>query len=87
MISCDVLIVGGGPAGSTLAWKLRERGLDAVVLDKSAFPRDKVCAGWITPQTTELLQLDKDDYSRGRVLQHISGFKTGMIGEPGIVTR
>ncbi len=87
MDSCDVLIVGGGPAGSTLAWKLRTSGLDVVVLDKSTFPRDKVCAGWITPATTDLLHLDKDEYSRGRVLQHISGFKTGMIGEPGIVTR
>lgn len=87
MDSCDVLIVGGGPAGSTLAWKLRERGLDAAVLDKSAFPRDKVCAGWITPATTELLRLDKDDYSRGRVLQHINGFRTSMIGGAEVVTR
>lgn len=87
MESCDVLIVGGGPAGSTLAGKLRERGLDALVLDKSTFPRDKVCAGWITPATTELLHLDKDDYSRGRVLQHFSGFRTSMIGGAEVVTR
>ena len=87
MESCDVLIVGGGPAGSTLAWKLRKRGLDALVLDKSVFPRDKVCAGWITPATTELLQLDRSDYSRARVLQHISGFRTSMIGGAEVVTR
>jgi len=87
MDSCDVIIVGGGPAGSTLAWKLRKRGLDVVVLDKSTFPRDKVCAGWITPATTELLQLDKDDYSRGRVLQEINGFRTSMIGGAEVVTR
>ena len=87
MDSCDVLIVGGGPAGSTLAGKLRTCGLDVVVLDKSTFPRDKVCAGWITPATTELLHLDKDEYSRGRVLQHISGFRTGMIGRAEVLTR
>jgi len=87
MDSCDVLIVGGGPAGSTLAWKLRDRGLDVLVLDKSAFPRDKVCAGWITPLTTELLQLDRDEYCRGRVLQPISGFRTSMIGGAEVVTR
>lgn len=87
MESCDVLIVGGGPAGSTLAWKLKERGLDALVLDKSAFPRDKVCAGWITPPTAELLQLNKDDYSRGRVLQPIRGFRTSMIGGAEVITR
>jgi len=87
MDSCDVLIVGGGPAGSTLAWELRTRGLDVVVLDKSRFPRDKVCAGWITPATTDLLHLDKDEYARGRVLQQISGFKTRMIGGSEVVTR
>ncbi len=87
MESCDVLIVGGGPAGSTLAWRLREYGLDVLVLDKSTFPRDKVCAGWITPQTTELLHLDKVDYSRERVLQNITGFRTGMLGGAEVVTR
>ena len=87
MESCDVLIVGGGPAGSTLAWKLRTHGLDVLILDKSTFPRDKVCAGWITPATTELLDLDKDDYSRKRVLQHFSGFRTGMIRGAEVVTR
>jgi geranylgeranyl reductase family protein len=87
MDSCDVLIVGGGPAGSALAWKLRNDGLDVLILDKSTFPRDKVCAGWITPATTELLDLDKDDYSRERVLQQISGFRTCMMPGDEIVTR
>ncbi|HUI44511.1 MAG TPA: NAD(P)/FAD-dependent oxidoreductase [Nitrospirota bacterium] len=87
MDSCDVLIIGGGPAGSTLAWKLRNRGLDVLILDKSAFPRDKVCAGWITPATTGLLQLNTDEYSRERVLQRISGFKTSMIGTTEVLTR
>jgi geranylgeranyl reductase family protein len=87
MDSCDVLIVGGGPAGSTLAWKLRDRGLDVLILDKCTFPRDKVCAGWITPDATDLLQLDRDEYSRERVLQHISGFKTSILGGAEVVTR
>ncbi len=82
MDSCDVLIVGGGPAGSTLAWKLVKRGLDVVILDKHTFPRDKVCAGWITPATLELLQIDAEEYARGRVLQQFSGFRTSMIGGP-----
>ncbi len=87
METCDVLIVGGGPAGSTLAWELRKHGLDVLILDKDSFPRDKVCAGWITPATTELLHLDKDEYSRGNVLQHIRGFRTGIIGRAEVVTR
>lgn len=76
--SCDVLIVGGGPAGSSCARVLRNAGLDVLVMDKSEFPRDKVCAGWITPQVVQELGLDVDDYARGRVLQPISSFVTGM---------
>jgi geranylgeranyl reductase family protein len=76
--SCDVLIVGGGPAGSTCARVLKNAGLDVLVLDKSVFPRDKVCAGWITPQVVEELDLDVEDYRRGRVFQPIDSFITGM---------
>ncbi len=80
MDQCDVLIVGGGPAGSTCAWKLRQAGADVVVMDKAAFPRDKVCAGWITPQVVRHLALDLDEYARSSTLQRISGFRTGVIG-------
>ena len=86
MEHCDVLIIGGGPAGSTLAWKLRTCGLDVVILDASTFPREKVCAGWITPAVIDLLQID-DDYSREHVLQPITGFKTGMMGGAEVLTR
>jgi geranylgeranyl reductase family protein len=78
-VSCDALIVGGGPAGSTCARELVRAGLDVVVMDKHAFPRDKVCAGWITPPVVEALQLDCADYAQGRVMQAIRGFRTGMI--------
>jgi geranylgeranyl reductase family protein len=80
MDSCDVLIVGGGPAGSTCAWKLVQAGLDVVVLDKKTFPRDKVCAGWVTPAVVQSLHLDIDDYRRGRVFQPIQRFRTGSVG-------
>jgi geranylgeranyl reductase family protein len=78
--TCDVLIVGGGPAGSTCARQLRRAGLDVLVMDKQAFPRDKVCAGWITPAVVESLELDFDDYARGRVFQPVRGFRIGTIG-------
>jgi flavin-dependent dehydrogenase len=80
MDTCDVLIVGGGPAGSACAWALRRAGLDALVLDREAFPRDKVCAGWITPQVVEALELDTHDYRRGRTFQAFTGFRVGLAG-------
>jgi geranylgeranyl reductase family protein len=80
MIRADAVVVGGGPAGSTLARALVDRGLDVVVLDRSRFPRDKVCAGWITPAVVAELALDLGDYARGRVLQPIHGFRVGGMG-------
>jgi geranylgeranyl reductase family protein len=80
MDTCDVLIVGGGPAGSTCARRLRQAGLDVIVMDRSVFPRDKVCAGWITPQVVNDLELDCHDYHEGRTFQPITGFRTGVIG-------
>lgn len=79
MENCEVLIVGGGPAGSSCAWQLRRHGMDVLVIDKADFPRDKVCAGWITPAVVEALQLDTADYSRQHVLQPIKAFRTGLI--------
>lgn len=78
-VSCDALIVGGGPAGSTCARELVRAGLDVVVMDKHAFPRDKVCAGWITPPVVEALRLDRADYAQGRVMQAVRGFRTGIL--------
>ena len=44
MDSCEVPIVGGGPAGSSCAKRLREAGIETVILDKATFPRDKRAA-------------------------------------------
>lgn len=81
MHSCDVLIVGGGPAGSSLAWSLRGSGLAVSILDKKTFPRDKVCAGWVTPEVVAELEIDLQDYRRERVLQPITGFRVGLLGQ------
>jgi menaquinone-9 beta-reductase len=62
MRSCDVLIVGGGPAGSSAAWKLRQAGADVLLLDREPFPRLKLCAGWITPEVVRELEMDLDSY-------------------------
>ena len=80
MDACDVLIVGGGPAGSSCAWKLRDSGLRIAILDREVFPRHKVCGGWITPAVLTELGIDPVAYGQGRVLQPITGFRTGSIG-------
>jgi flavin-dependent dehydrogenase len=81
MDRCDVLVVGGGPAGSSCAWSLARAGLDVRVLDRSQFPRDKTCAGWITPAVVDLLELDVADYRLGgRVFQSITGFQVSLMG-------
>lgn len=83
----DVLIVGGGPSGSTLAWGLRESGLKVAILDKHTFPRDKVCAGWVTPAVLEELQLDTEDYRKQNILEPIHGFRVSHMGKREIETR
>ena len=62
METVDVIIVGGGPAGSSCAWRLGHYGVDCLVLDKAAFPRTKLCAGWITPEVVADLELDIATY-------------------------
>lgn len=87
MESCEVLIVGGGPAGSSCAWRLRKCGLDVLVVDKKVFPRDKPCAGWITPAVIDELELDVQEYRQGRIFQPIFGFRSRLIGGPEVESR
>lgn len=87
MEACDALVVGGGPAGSSCAGRLQRAGMDVLVLDRRTFPRDKTCAGWVTPPVLETLHFDREDYRRDYVLQPITGFRTGLIGGPDVETQ
>ncbi|WP_404365231.1 geranylgeranyl reductase family protein [Marinobacter sp.] len=80
----DVIIVGGGPAGSTLAWALEKSAKKVLIIDKQEFPRDKTCAGWVTPAVMESLGIDLEDYRQGRTLQPINGFRIGMMGQSAV---
>ena len=51
----DVIVVGAGPAGSTTAYYLAQAGLDVLVLEKSRFPREKVCGDGLTPRGVKAL--------------------------------
>jgi len=81
MAAYDILIVGGGPAGSTLAYCLKNTGLKIAILDKQSFPRQKTCAGWVTPEVMRVLNIDLKDYAAGRILQKINGFKISQLGQ------
>ncbi len=47
-IEADVIVVGAGPAGSATATHLARRGLDVALLEKTTFPREKVCGDGLT---------------------------------------
>jgi geranylgeranyl reductase family protein len=53
--SADVLVVGAGPAGSAAAYALAQAGLDVLLLEKTEFPREKVCGDGLTPRAVKSL--------------------------------
>ncbi len=59
--SVDAIVVGAGPAGATTAAKLAEDGLDVLLLEKGAIPRDKPCGGGLSPKAYRLLDVDISD--------------------------
>jgi menaquinone-9 beta-reductase len=51
----DVIVVGAGPSGATTAFYLAQSGLDVLLLEKSRFPREKVCGDGLTPRAVKAL--------------------------------
>ncbi len=54
-VTCEVAIVGAGPAGSTLAALLAARGVSVAIVDRDQFPRDKLCGEFISYDALPLL--------------------------------
>jgi flavin-dependent dehydrogenase len=52
---CDVLVVGGGPAGTSTAVALARDGVDVMLVDRARFPRPKPCAEYLSPEASRIL--------------------------------
>ena len=67
----DVIVVGAGPAGSATAVHLAQAGIDVTLLEKSAFPREKVCGDGLTPRAVkQLVKLGIDTSAEAGWLQN-----------------
>src|SRR5438876_10599743 len=55
-IKTDVLIIGAGPAGAAAAIRLSQTNVNVTLVDKSHFPRAKVCGDGLTPKAITLLR-------------------------------
>ena len=75
----DVIVVGAGPGGSSAAHHLAQSGLDVLLLEKSAFPREKVCGDGLTPRAVKSLvrmgidTSEANGFIRNRGLRIIGG--------------
>ena len=63
----DAIIVGCGPAGNTLAWRLAGRGFKALMIEKANLPRPKTCAGGLSCKTLHALPFPVDEVIERRV--------------------
>lgn len=52
----DCIVVGGGPAGSAMAWALASKGVSVAVIERAVFPREKVCGDFVEPAGLRILE-------------------------------
>jgi len=71
----DVVVVGAGPAGSATAYHLAGTGLDVALLEKTAFPREKVCGDGLTPRAVKSLTAMGLDTSEAAGWMHNKGLR------------
>ncbi len=88
--SCDVLVVGAGPAGSACAQLLARAGLHTVLVDQHAFPRDKVCGDGLIPDAHAALRrmgVYDEVMAQAQPAQHVAciGPRGGRVDVPGQV--
>lgn len=54
-VNFDVVVVGGGPAGSAMGWALARKGVKVAIVERATFPREKVCGDFVEPAGLRLL--------------------------------
>ena len=75
--SHDVIVVGAGPAGATLAYELARRGIEVLLLEKEKLPRYKCCAGGVTGKAAKLLDFDISEVAEDVIYELSFTFKLG----------
>lgn len=60
----DVIIIGGGPSGATLAHYLKEKGIESLIIEKGKPFRDKVCAGGLPPRIFDILPSNLQNFEK-----------------------
>ncbi len=86
--SADVIVVGAGPAGSSVGYYLASAGLDVLMLEKTNFPREKVCGDGLTPRAVKALtgmgvpMAASDGWLRNKGLRIIGGGGRIELGWP-----
>ncbi len=75
----DVIVVGGGPAGSVVAALTAEKGLRVLLLERAIFPREKVCGDCMNPRCWEIIRLLRLE-RRFRDLTHASAREVRICG-------
>ncbi len=53
---CDIIIVGAGPAGTSAAMFASKLGLKSIILEKSTFPRDKICGDALSGKSVRYMR-------------------------------
>jgi geranylgeranyl reductase family protein len=75
--SYDVIVVGAGPAGATLAYELTKKGIGVLLLEKEQLPRYKCCAGGVTAKAAKLLNFDISEVAEDVIYEVDFSFNRG----------
>jgi geranylgeranyl reductase family protein len=79
MKKTDVIIVGAGPAGSWLGFRLAQAGIESVILERERFPRYKACGGGLSQKTIEFLPFSLDQIAERQMAGVWIGYRQRQV--------